>query len=248
MKILLQKAADPARLAIEQERLKIERARFEAETDKGKQKPLFAKYLGENFLAFVAALVSLATLALSASQVWVAQINKDRDLVVLRVQQDKEWRYKALEFISNKSEVFYGSDPGKAKQMSDVFAVGFPPDIANEMLGKIQNSASAGALHAIHDARQELRSFSYLDWEGRPRRAEIRGETFVIALKDQSDATETVKALKYLTWNGSKWEAVIENGTFRHMPNGDASKAHPDTILNYLNWDGAPSTKSLFYP
>jgi hypothetical protein len=246
VKIFLQRTADPAHLAIEQERLKIEKARFEATEERRKQKAPFAQYLRENLLAFVAVLVSVATLALSASQVLVAEINKNKDLAVLEAQQEREWRYKALEFVANKSEIFFGTDADKAKQMAAVFTVGFPQHIAVEILGKIQNSAKDNVLQAIYNVRDQMQRFEYLDWKEQPREAIIQGETFLTAPKERKHETTTVKSLQYLTWDGSKWEAVIENGTFRHMPYGDPNRSHPDTILNYLNWQKAPSTKSLF--
>ena len=132
--------------------------RFEAEDRKREQKPRLAEYLRENFLAFVAALVSVATLALSASQVWVAQINKEKDLAVLKAQQDREWRYKALEFVSNKSDIFFGSDPGKAKRMAGALAVGFPHEVADEMLGRLQISVQESVVGGITDVRAEVRS------------------------------------------------------------------------------------------
>lgn len=158
MKIVFQESADPKRLAIERERLQIDQTRFEAEDKKHKRKPRLAEYLRENFLAFVAALVSVATLALSASQVWVAQINKEKDLALLKAQQDREWRYKALEFVTDKSDVFFGSDPTKAKRMAGALAVGFPRDVADEILGKLQISVQENVVGGITDVRAEVRS------------------------------------------------------------------------------------------
>lgn len=169
MKIILQESADKERLEVEQDRLKIDRAKFEAEEEKRKQKPRWSEYLRNNFLAFVAALVSMATLAISASQVWVAQINKDKELALLKAQQDREWRYKALEFVANKSDIFFGSEPEKARRMAGALAVGFPREIADELLGKLQISAQENVVGAIAGVRADLSKSPFFKVPTSPR-------------------------------------------------------------------------------
>jgi hypothetical protein len=246
MKIVVQESADNDRIAIERERLRIDIARFDVEMKKEATKSWIGEHVRQNLSAFVVALVSVVTLVLSVGQVAVAHINKTKDLEVLRQQQENEWRYKALQFVTANSEAFYGEQPETARRMAGVLMVGFPLNIAKEMIAKIQDTAPINVQNALKKGMQEARSFSYLDWDGKPWRAEIQDGKFVKAPKNNLASTETVTSLSYLTWDGSKWKAVIENGIFRHMRNGETSKSHPDTILNYLDWDRVPSTKSLF--
>lgn len=136
---------DAERLALERERLELGKRQLELEqkqleTMRGNGRTsVLAK---EHVTAIVTGMVSFAAVCVSLTQVWIANITKNTELEVARQQQEREWRYKGLEFITHNADSFFGADKAKREHLSDALIVAFPPEVAASLLKNLQQAAN----------------------------------------------------------------------------------------------------------
>ena len=136
---------DQARLDLERERLALQRARVASSRDRLEQQGrrrrrdrLFKDHLG----SLITAIVSLAAIFVTLTQVWVASSSKDRELGLLKMQQAQEWRFKALEFVTKNADSFFGKDQQRREQMANALASAFPADVAGPLLANLKQTAT----------------------------------------------------------------------------------------------------------
>jgi acyl carrier protein len=159
MKLTLQEIADSARLEIELARLGIEIETLRNTTGQRQKSGMMAA-LQSNLVPLIAALVSIATVAISGAQVWIAKINADKDLTERKMQQEREWHYKAADFIDKHSDAFFGNSTDQAKKWAGVLAVGFPDNIFKEAIVKLRVSVPTTIGPAIGEIRDRVTPLS----------------------------------------------------------------------------------------
>ena len=72
--------------------------------------------------ALVSGAVAFAGVAISATNIWVAYINKSKDL---DIATRKEFR----EFVAANRTIIYGGDPVSAEYIRNVMRITFPKDL-----------------------------------------------------------------------------------------------------------------------
>ncbi|NKC14228.1 MAG: hypothetical protein GKR94_19215 [Gammaproteobacteria bacterium] len=122
----------------------------ETEVDQSKRRP--------NILAVtLTALVSVATVAISGVQVWVANIQKGAELEVKREEADRAWRIKAAEFILENKKIIFGSQESRERdQLLRVFSYAFPAEIADSLVEEITDENRLRNLLCANDACSKL--------------------------------------------------------------------------------------------
>lgn len=105
------------------------------------QKSLLTKRL----VVWVPLVVSVATVLISYKQVQDVRENalqqiasKDRELENLKAQQDREWKFKALDFVTTHSKVIFGPSSVEQTQIINVMTVAFPNEVTSALFPKVQ--------------------------------------------------------------------------------------------------------------
>jgi hypothetical protein len=141
---------------LERERLEIEKQRLTADNS----------FINRNSSAIISAAVSLAAIIVSITQIWVAEIQKQREYELNRQQKEKElslasseserrWRIELVKFVSeNKESIFHGSQQEQTV-MRDLMVAIFPPDLADRTFHKFAVTANTEA-RAIWDEGRKV--------------------------------------------------------------------------------------------
>jgi hypothetical protein len=86
-----EKSIDQQRVDIERERLTLEKTQFEAQkTEQERNERFFRKHAGET----LAGAITLAGILVSVANIWVAYIQKDKEIELQRAQKDKEIEFQ----------------------------------------------------------------------------------------------------------------------------------------------------------
>ena len=132
-------------LSTERERLAIERERLELDKLRAKQDNRFVN-------RYIAALVSLAAVLVTAGQIWVQYISKDREISLnqiqaqaqleqLTVQQERSWKLELTRFVSENRSAIFGEDNEERRRIRDLMLVTFPSDITNALFRRLEQAA-----------------------------------------------------------------------------------------------------------
>ena len=130
-------ALERARIKLERQRLEMERQTFEVNRVTKRKRVIAQEHLG----TFITTVIALATIIVSLTQVWVANISKSTELEITRQQQEREWRYKGLELRDEKRDVFFGQNSERREHLANALAVAFPPEIAASLLNNLKQTA-----------------------------------------------------------------------------------------------------------
>lgn len=122
---------------IDKKRLELDRKQEEIEKNKVKVGQKFTnKYLG----TIITAIISLAALIISATQVYIAFINKDKEISLTQLQLDREWKLKSVEYVSENWNKIFGDDEDERNRIRDIMIVTFPEDITNALFKKLEET------------------------------------------------------------------------------------------------------------
>ena len=134
------------KLLLEQERLEIEKQRVSADMS----------FLHRHSGTLISAAVSFAAVVVSITQLWVAEIQKQREYEVTRQQKEKElslatleserrWRAEIGKFISDNKEVILRGSLDERTQMRDLMFAIFPSFIVDRAFEKLAITADPKA-------------------------------------------------------------------------------------------------------
>ncbi len=88
-----------SQLEIEKQKLEIEREKLELEKERIKRDyNVFNKYFG----VIITAILTVAVIAVSDLQVWIATIQKDKELEIQKNESDRQWRIAATNCVSKR--------------------------------------------------------------------------------------------------------------------------------------------------
>jgi len=89
------------------------------------------------------AIVSIAAVLVSLSQVWVAFINKEREMALQQEQQEREWDFRTVKFITDNADVLFGEDSEKQQRLRDVMLVAFPGKVTEALFQRLEETATS---------------------------------------------------------------------------------------------------------
>lgn len=101
------------------------------------------RLLDDHLGSVITAIVSMAAIFISLTQVWVATNAKENELKLQKMQQEQEWKYKALDFVTRNADSFFGRDAQRREQMANALAVVFPPEVAGQLLNNLKQTATS---------------------------------------------------------------------------------------------------------
>ncbi|NIM11906.1 MAG: hypothetical protein GTO45_07305 [Candidatus Aminicenantes bacterium] len=122
---------------IEKEKLELERLRLDVEREKIKAEKRFtSKHLG----TIITALISVAALIVSAAQVYIATVNKDKEMELNRLHIEREWKLKTVEYVSNNWGKIFSNNEVDANRMRDIMLATFPEEITGPLFIKLKET------------------------------------------------------------------------------------------------------------
>lgn len=137
-------------LELEQQKLKLEQQRFQLEQERAQHQ---GRFLDRHLAGVLAASVSFAAVIVSLCQVWVgcenqqsqikvAQIQKEKEIILDSIENERRWQLDAAEFVfTNKEKIFSGTSEER-QQMRDVMIATLPLNITKTLFKKIIANSS----------------------------------------------------------------------------------------------------------
>lgn len=101
------------------------------------------RLLDDHLGSVITAAVTLAAIFISLAQVWVANNAKESELRLQKMQQEQEWKYKALDFVTRNADSFFGKDAQRRERMASALATVFPPEVAGQLLSNLKQTATS---------------------------------------------------------------------------------------------------------
>jgi hypothetical protein len=130
-------------------KLALERERFEFEKEKASRE---SRFFYKNFATVISAAISIAALSVSISQVWVAKIERQRELdqakfraaseeQLARDRDDRKWNYDSLQFVSTNKDLIFGENESQRNRIRKVMVVTFPIAILDQLFDDLEEQA-----------------------------------------------------------------------------------------------------------
>jgi hypothetical protein len=158
-----------ARLQMESERIEVERMKSLADQ----------RFWAKNFGASITAIISLAAVLVSLSQVWVASIQKDKELAIAQAQKDKEidlnrtqkekefatvivqqdraWKLDMAKFVLDHGDKLLGKDKAQRELITRVMLTTFPSEYSAEIIDRLEAvTDSPEVKHELQNIRSTI--------------------------------------------------------------------------------------------
>ena len=138
-----------ARLEIEREHLKIEQSKLQVEN----------RFWNKNTGTVITSLVSLVAVIVSLGQVWVAKIQKDKEIQITALQKklemdllekqkekelalaeeqrNREWNLSAAKFVTENREAIFAGNHSEQELFAKLIPTIFPKDVSDSLLDKL---------------------------------------------------------------------------------------------------------------
>jgi len=103
------------KLALELERLQIEKARFASEQ----------RFFQKNMGTLVAAIISLSAVLVSGTQVWITYSTQASESRKLEEERERRWRLDQTQFVFQHMDRIFSGDRKSVERARDVMVVTF---------------------------------------------------------------------------------------------------------------------------
>lgn len=120
-------ALDLQKIGIEKERLELEKKKAAADQ----------KFLNKHFATIVTALLSATAVFVSGSQVWLAKIQKDRDVELQHLQQEQQRSFEAAKFIFEHQQQLFSTNSNERNILREVIFAAFPKTVTAPLLSRL---------------------------------------------------------------------------------------------------------------
>lgn len=105
------------KIEIEQKKLNIEQERLELERNS----------IGKYIVKIISLSISIIAVIVSASQVWIARIEKSKELEILSIENRRRWELDIAEYVASYHELIFSKDESTRKRFNDLLNETFPP-------------------------------------------------------------------------------------------------------------------------
>lgn len=92
-------------------------------------------------------IISVITVAITVIQIWTAKIGKDKELELAKItleratlEKEREYKLDLAKFISDNKAIIFSDDTNEQKQIMNVMAVTFPPEITKATFNHISKT------------------------------------------------------------------------------------------------------------
>lgn len=118
---------DEKELELNRQRLGSEKARLVLEES------FVKKYATPLFSVVVTIVAGFFALA----QVWIASINRDKEIETTRLQNERQWKLNVADFVFKNREIIFSGNTEEQRRLRDVMVVTFPPEVTTGLFERI---------------------------------------------------------------------------------------------------------------
>jgi hypothetical protein len=112
--------------------------------------------------------ISISAVIISATQILLAYISKERELDQLSIQKetelsiqkmqnDRTWKLEIVKFITQNQTEIFSEDIDKRKRIRDLITLSFPPEITNVFFQRLEMSAQNSEIRQFWKDSQIIR-------------------------------------------------------------------------------------------
>ena len=178
-----------------------------------------SNFMNKNFGVIITAIISFAAILVSISQIWIAEINKTKELEINQNLKEKEidlnennnqrqWNLDLLKYVTeNSGKIFYGSYSDKEK-FKNIMLVTIPPEITDKLFRNFEETVPKDDKKIWSDARKESASLrrSEISIQYFPKPNEnINWDKFTKTLKENSFHLEEKNPIQLNVETNSIW-------------------------------------------
>jgi len=140
---------EQSKLAIERERLELERERHEVERDKFEQTKGF---IAKHTAILIPAIVSIAAVFVTAGQVWITKMSKDKELEITSIQKraeldaqiaqrKRELDISAARFITDNRQGIFGGTQEEQEVYAMLISILYPVEVSTPLLKRLEKGS-----------------------------------------------------------------------------------------------------------
>lgn len=141
---------------VERARLALDRERFEYEKSCVGLQDTFAR---RHFGALLIAVASILTVTVSAAQVWVAWITKERETALATMNDDRRWALEVAKFLAEHRAEIYGNDSDARRMIRNVMLASFPLPLVDHVFSVVAESVPKDHAGTWEEGMQIIDSF-----------------------------------------------------------------------------------------
>jgi hypothetical protein len=149
---------------LEERRLVLEEQKLLLEKEKSHEQN---KFFNKNFGAIITAAVTMATVVVSGAQVWVAHINKNKELELTNIQESQElksadlerhrrWGLDVAKFVFENRALIYSGNRDEQEQIRNVMVATFPSEVTEKVFLGIETTASIDQKQVWADGQKAI--------------------------------------------------------------------------------------------
>ncbi|WP_250476041.1 hypothetical protein [Caballeronia sp. GAFFF1] len=157
---------EESKLELEREKLAFEKAKFDADNT------FLRKYSTAILTVAGTVLAAIIAAAVSGTQVWIAHIEKDRELAaadiakkrdveIAQIERERRWRLDIADMLfKNKDLIFSNKDASQRIQAVSVIATTFPHDLSQPILTNLEKTLRANQPEFADNVHQQIVALS----------------------------------------------------------------------------------------
>jgi hypothetical protein len=92
--------------------------------------------------SIITAIVPLVAVILSASQIWVAHIAKEKEISINREQFEHQIKQDLVQFVTENQQQLFSENEEERVKVRDIISVAFPPEITEKLFIKLETTAT----------------------------------------------------------------------------------------------------------
>lgn len=120
-------------------------------------------FIQKNFGIILTFIISVATIIVSILQLKAkkeetkkAHIQKDKEISIAEINNERDWNYKAVEFVAQNQDTIFGDDKEKGDKIAKVMLATFPPAVTNALFQKFESTAETDEARQVWINNQEV--------------------------------------------------------------------------------------------
>lgn len=138
---------------IERQKLEIEKKKLALEQSFSKQ---YAVPIVTIFCAVIAGFFAVA-------QVQIAAINKDKELALTNIQNERKWKLDVADFVFKNRDIIFSSNIAEQRSLRDVILVTFPSEITEKLFERIEFASPVEQKVVWQEAQEMVSKFSAIE-------------------------------------------------------------------------------------
>lgn len=95
-------------------------------------------FLQRNLGPLITAIVPVVAVIVSAGQIWVAHIAKEKEIAINQEKFDHQMKQDLVKFVTENEKELFSSKESERGRIRDIISVAFPPEITEQLFKKLE--------------------------------------------------------------------------------------------------------------